>query len=262
MQKINEGKNNIKLFSLVSAALLTAVCVALAPLNIYIPLFGSSSLRFSVADIPIFICGVLFGPVLGMISGALGDVLGWLVAPAGPYFPGFTLNRMIVGVVPGVIFYLQRKGIGFEDRMIKRVNIGLMVAALIGAIFYINVIAIEEIRTLNNMFTIPLNVVITIAMIISVIVLGIVFWQVGKALEKRDGIYKLQTVVMAISINYIIVSLLLSPIWVHTLYNVPVFASIIARVFKSIIDVPLQVVICYVILQAIPVKVRQRIVCL
>lgn len=262
MQKINEGKKNIKLFSLVAAALLTAVCVALAPLNIYIPLFGSSSLRFSVADIPIFICGVLFGPVLGMISGALGDVLGWVVAPAGPYFPGFTLNKMIVGCVPGIIFMLQRKGKGFEDRTIKRLNIGLMIAALLGAIFYINVIALEEIKALENGFSIPLNIVMTIAMIVSMIILAVVFWQVGRVLEKRDGIYKLQTVVMAICLNYIIVSLILSPIWVHALYNVPIFASIIARVFKSIIDVPLQVVICYVILQAIPVKVRQKVVCL
>lgn len=262
MQKINEGKKNIKLFSLVSAALLTAICVALAPLNIYIPILGASALRFSITDIPIFICGALFGPVLGMISGAIGDILGFIVAPGGAYFPGFTLNKMLIGLLPGIIFYLQKRGKGFKDPVVKRLNIGLMVAALLGAIFYVNVIAIKEIKALDNMFGLPLNIVLTVGMIISVIILAVIFGVVGKAYEEKDGIYKLQTIIMAICMNYILVGLILTPIWIHIMMGVPVFASITVRVFKSIVDVPLQVIVCFTILQAIPIQIRQRIVCL
>lgn len=261
MQKINESSKKIKLYHLVAAALLTAISVAMAPLNIYIPLFGVSSLRFSVTDIPIFICGVLFGPILGAISGFIGDIAGFVVAPAGAYFPGFTVNKVLVGLIPGMLFYFQQRGKSLEQGIIKKINGGLAIFALVGAVFYINVIAIEEVKAVGTVFGMPVNVVLTIGMILSVIILALIVRKMSGILEKKEGIYNLQMIIMAISLNYIVVNLCLTPIWVYCLYHVPVFASVITRMFKSMIDVPLQVTICYTVLQSIPVKVRQKIAC-
>lgn len=261
MQKNSESNKQVKLYHLVAAALLTAVSVAMAPLNIYIPLFGVSSLRFSVTDIPIFICGILFGPILGAISGFIGDIVGFVVAPGGPYFPGFTVNKILVGFIPGMLFYLQQRGKNLEQGMIKKINGGLAIFALVGAAFYINVAAIEEVKAVGTVFHMPLNVVLTIGMILSVIILALIVKRISNIFEKKEGIYNLQMIIMAVSLNYIVVNLCLTPIWLYKLYNVPVFASVITRMFKSMIDVPLQVAICYTVLQAIPVKVRQKIVC-
>ena len=261
MQKNSESNKRIKLYHLVAAALLTAVSVAMAPLNIYIPLFGVSSLRFSVTDIPIFICGVLFGPILGAISGFIGDIVGFVVAPGGPYFPGFTVNKILVGLIPGMLFYLQHRGKNLEQGMIKKINGGLAIFALVGAAFYINVIAIEEVKAVGTVFSMPLNVVLTIGMILSVIILAMIVKKISGVFEKKEGIYNLQVIIMAVSLNYIVVNLCLTPIWMYCLYNMPVFVSVTARMFKSMIDVPLQVTICYMVLQAIPVKVRQKITC-
>ena len=260
MQKINERNKSFKVYTLVAAALLTAVSVALAPLNMYIPLFGVSSLRFSFTDIPVFLCGALFGPMFGGISGFLSDILGFIIAPAGPYFPGFTINKILVGFIPGIIFYLFRNR-QVSSRLIKRVNMILAIVALLGSIFYINVVAIEDVKSLGTIIGMPANITLTILVIAIVGALMLVVKKITTVLEPREGFYKLQTILLVVTINYLLVNLICTPIWVHQLYNVPVFASVIVRVFKSIIDVPLQVIICYSILQAIPMKVRQKILC-
>ena len=64
---------------------------------------GLSVLRISFGQVPIFISGILLGPVYGAITGALADVLGYLVKPLGPYFPGFTINGALGGLIPGLL---------------------------------------------------------------------------------------------------------------------------------------------------------------
>lgn len=258
MQKMNEGSKNFNLYSLVAAALITAISVAMAPLNIYIPLFGVSSLRFSFTEIPVFIGGALFGPIIGMICGFLSDVLGFIIAPAGPYFFGFTFNKMMVGLIPGLIFYRFKN---LRSSTIIKINIGLLVSALLGGTFYINVMAIEDIKQLASIKGIPMNIILTLGMIISTGILPIIMYKLIKIFEGKEEINKIEVIIMAVSFKYIIVSLILSPLWVKALYNVPIVASVMARIFKGLVDVPLQVILCFAILQAIPLKIKQKITC-
>ena len=52
--------------------------------------------------------GMLYGPVAGMMSGGLSDILKYLIKPVGAYFPGYTLTAVLVGMVFGLILYKQR----------------------------------------------------------------------------------------------------------------------------------------------------------
>ena len=58
--------------------------------------------KFSFAFVPLAICGALFGPVYGGIMGGLADLLGAILFPIGPYFPGYTLNNALHGVALGM----------------------------------------------------------------------------------------------------------------------------------------------------------------
>lgn len=58
--------------------------------------------KFSFAFVPLAICGALFGPVYGGIMGGLADLLGAILFPIGPYFPGYTLNNALHGVALGI----------------------------------------------------------------------------------------------------------------------------------------------------------------
>ena len=54
-----------------------------------------------------FVC-FLFGPVVGMIYNGLLDILKYMIKPTGPFFPGFTLNAMLAGLIYGTILYRRK----------------------------------------------------------------------------------------------------------------------------------------------------------
>ena len=79
---------------LTASAMLLAIAVILGFFKI--PVNQFMELRF--AFLPIACTGMLFGPFVGGVVGALSDILGYLVKPTGPYFPGFTVTQIISGV--------------------------------------------------------------------------------------------------------------------------------------------------------------------
>lgn len=55
--------------------------------------------------LPISIAALVLGPVSAGLIGGCADILGCIIKPTGPYFPAFTLNAVIIGVIYGLIFY-------------------------------------------------------------------------------------------------------------------------------------------------------------
>ena len=84
---------------LTGAAMLLAVAVILSFFKI--SLTEVMEIRFS--NIPVAVAGMLFGPGVGGVVGALSDLLGYVVRPTGPYFPGFTLSAALSGVIFGLL---------------------------------------------------------------------------------------------------------------------------------------------------------------
>lgn len=66
--------------------------------------FGNN-VKLSAAFLPIAVTGVMFGPIPAAIVGALGDILSFIIAPTGAYFPGFTINGFITGFIYGMFLY-------------------------------------------------------------------------------------------------------------------------------------------------------------
>jgi len=61
--------------------------------------------RISLHGIPNQVVYYLFGPVVGPLYGAAMDILNYLVMPGGSYFPLFTLNAALAGLLYGLFFY-------------------------------------------------------------------------------------------------------------------------------------------------------------
>ena len=49
--------------------------------------------------------GYLCGPWVAGLSGIVTDVLGYVLRPNGPYFPGWTLSAVLVGILYGLWLY-------------------------------------------------------------------------------------------------------------------------------------------------------------
>ena len=69
----------------------------------------TDSLKISLAHLAIAPTAILFGPVVAGLQGALSDLLGFMLKPTGPYFPGFTLTAALLGVIYGLLLYKTKR---------------------------------------------------------------------------------------------------------------------------------------------------------
>ena len=80
-------------------------------LNHVVPVIQVQTIRISFGFMPQAFASMLFGPLIGGIGSAVGDVLGMIIAPKGPYFPGLTFSAMLTGLIYGWFLYKKPKNI-------------------------------------------------------------------------------------------------------------------------------------------------------
>ncbi|SEA83784.1 ECF transporter S component, folate family [Pseudobutyrivibrio sp. ACV-2] len=93
-----------KLFNtktLTIAAMLTAIGIILGFFKL--PITQLIEIRFG--SLPVAMAGMMFGPGVAGIVGALIDIGGFLVKPTGPFFPGFTISGIVSGIIFGVMLH-------------------------------------------------------------------------------------------------------------------------------------------------------------
>jgi ECF transporter S component (folate family) len=123
MQK--QTKNSVKALSY--CAMLTALSVVFARLMGLMP---NESMRFSIEAVPIFLAGMLFGPVLGGCVGFAADFIGCLFSPFG-YNPIFCIPPILYGVAAGLLRPMLRKQVS-----ILRLAIAFLLPVVIGSLLY------------------------------------------------------------------------------------------------------------------------------
>ena len=89
-----------------TAGLLLAIQMVLSSYGV---IEVTDSLKISLAHLAIAPTAILFGPVVAGIQGALSDILGFMLKPTGPYFPGFTLTAALLGVIYGMLLYKTKR---------------------------------------------------------------------------------------------------------------------------------------------------------
>ena len=61
--------------------------------------------RISFGFVPVVIIAMLYGPVSCGIANGIADIIGVMLFPTGAFFPGFTLNAILAGVIYGIFLY-------------------------------------------------------------------------------------------------------------------------------------------------------------
>lgn len=88
-----------------------SICAMLLALRVVVGYFSNALLaaypdiKIGFNFLPIAIAAMLLGPVAGGLVGGLGDILSFLIMPMGSYFPGWTINGILVGILYGVFLY-------------------------------------------------------------------------------------------------------------------------------------------------------------
>jgi len=65
--------------------------------------------RFTFYDIPLMITGIMFGPLIGGLSGLIVDWFNILVPNYATGFNLFTLSSMLWGIIPGILLFGRKK---------------------------------------------------------------------------------------------------------------------------------------------------------
>lgn len=65
-------------------------------------------IRIGFGFLPISLCAIMFGPIVGGAAGAIADILGMAIFPKGAYFPGFTVSAFIAGAIYGLVLHKKQ----------------------------------------------------------------------------------------------------------------------------------------------------------
>ena len=124
---MKKSKRVLSTKTLAYCALLAALSVVLARLVIPMP---AADTRFSIEAVPIFLAGMLFGPLPGALVGFVADFVGCLFSPYG-YNPLFCLPPILYGLFAGLL----RRFLCTSISPI-RVGLSLLFPVILGSILY------------------------------------------------------------------------------------------------------------------------------
>lgn len=148
-----------------------ATCGILAALGVALKFVASIDIgqyiRIGVSDMPGVAVSLLFGPATGGIFWGALDIIKYLVAPNGPFFPGFTISAVVNGLLFGLILY--RKPLTwqrmFAAQIVSKVVISLLMNTYWLSILYGNAfIAMLPARFISNAIMLPIDTVLSLAL--------------------------------------------------------------------------------------------------
>jgi riboflavin transporter len=243
-----------KLQKIIFSGLLIAIGIVLSTVvSISYPP-NSTIIRFGIGYLPLIIISVVIGPKIGFYSAIIQDILAYFVyiwvfgVPSGPFFPGFTLNSILYGVIPGLIVGLKIT----KRNLFLYINFSLLIllfALGVWGFFNIeNIIDIIENRLSEDMSFSP-----TIIYLILILgELGIIVTAVFLFLRRKEEDIA-QRIIFSVIVLQILVALILTPLWVTIIYKIPYWPQLPLRIIKT----PIEIFI-YTILLVRLIKVLQK----
>ena len=85
-----------------------AVCGMMIAVDVVLARLASLNTEVSRFGLALFVVAIvarLYGPVAAMTVHGISDIIGAIVFPNGPYFPGFTVTAVLIGLIYGIMFY-------------------------------------------------------------------------------------------------------------------------------------------------------------
>lgn len=84
---------------------------------------------------PIIFGGIVFGPVVGGVVGAIGDIVSFIVRPTGAFMPHFVLTSALTGIIPGILVKLLQNNL--KNSKLWKVFIAILVGQVITTVIMV-----------------------------------------------------------------------------------------------------------------------------
>jgi ECF transporter S component (folate family) len=232
-----------------SVSLLVVLSVTLQRFGIMIPLFGFPSFRIDFLHIPLMLVGALFGPFFAVLAGIVADVVGLIITPTEYPFFGFMLNKVLMGFIPAIMILLLRK-LSLKSG-VRLAHVTLLSITLMSVIYLwltTSITVSGEVFILN--YETKLIVMATL-LTLMICLHGLLL---NRSVSKVRVFALLSTIVVEM-----VVSLFLTPLWLVTMYNIPIFLSFIVRVVKAAFMIPVSALLLEGLINATSKVIRQDI---
>ncbi len=231
---------NLKLRKTILAAILIAIGIVLTTfVSITYPP-NNAIIRFGIGFLPLMIISIILGPRIGIYSALIQDVGGYLIyalifGPSGPFFPGFTLNALLFGLVPGLIYNLNLQG----KRLFTYINLTLVIGLIGFAVysFYDMPNILVSINSEVEFEPWVLYAILVIGLVGLVSILAFII----KHRKEDDSSHR---IIFTVIVLMLVINLFLTPLWVQILYGIPMIAQLPLRLVK----VPFEVFIYSILL--------------
>ncbi len=165
-----------KIKTMVLCGLMIALGAAIEALN---PLNLGELLKIRLDFAATAVMGVVAGPVAAPIAAAVGDVVRYIIKPAGgAFFPGYTVSAAVGGFIYGILFYKKGKMLIKRSKaldilvksFLAKLSVNLFVNVTLNSIWvYMTtgkaLAVLMPARILKNAVALPFEVVILFAVI-------------------------------------------------------------------------------------------------
>jgi len=219
---------------------------------ITLPTPSDPIIKFGVGYLPIMLVSILFGPVYGLMAGISQDLLGFFLIGSGlgqTFHLGFTLNAMLYGLIPGLIFH---KAFRKDQWVYFGLNLGLSVALLFGSFWYffhLDQFAAETLTQTEKTILAGVGIGGAVALLLANLLV---------MFSKKYGPSGTKLLFSVASL-YILVSLILTPIWVTQMNpGIPFWVRIPLRIVKMPIETTVYVVLLALLLKLFTEIIRKK----
>jgi len=229
---------NKNLQKIIFAALMVAIGIVLSSVVSFSYPPNSTIIRFGIGYLPLIIVSVILGPRIGFYAAVIQDILAYFVyiwvfgVPSGPFFPGFTLNSVLYGIVPGILYNLKIK----SQKIFVIVNFSLLIFLLLlglwGFFNIANIIDLIENRLSEGMSFSPF-VIYLMLFLGEIGIIGTLIFLYKK--RREDDLA--QRIIFSVIILQFVVTLILTPLWVTILYKIPFWPQLPLRIIKAPIEI-------------------------
>lgn len=154
-RQISTTYSKISTKKLTTMGLLVALNLVLSQMTLSL----GPTMEIGFAFLPIALLAYLYGPINAGIAASIADVIGFLLRPNGFFFPGFTLNALVMGGIYGLV--LHKKNITLL-RVAAAVLLEAIVVSLIMTPIWLNIMYGSPLfavpRIIKNVILFPIDV--------------------------------------------------------------------------------------------------------
>lgn len=148
---------NVK--TLTTAAMFLAIAVVLG----YFTIEAGPYLKIGFGSVANQFVYFMFGPVVGGFYGGVLDLIKYIVKPTGAFFPGFTFNAILAGIIYGTFLY--HRPLTFKRTLFVHLVVILICNVFLNTLWLSmmsgkGMLALIPIRILKNLIMWPIDTLI------------------------------------------------------------------------------------------------------